>query len=65
MRQAREAECSILSVVAVVAVCDRRLNLEKNATATDRRYTFSLRGRNVKITGSPAYAFALRICDSR
>jgi hypothetical protein len=62
MRQAREAECSILSVVAV---CDRRLNLEKNATATDRRYNFSLRGRNVKITGSPVYAFALRICDSR
>ena len=62
MRQAREAECSILSIGAV---CDRRLNLEKNATVTDRRYNFSLRGRNVKITGSPAYASALRICDSR
>lgn len=62
MRQAREAECSILSVGAA---CDERLNSEKNAMVTDRRHYFSLRGRNVKITGSPAYASASRIFDSR
>ena len=51
--------------LSVGAACDERLNSEKNAMVTDRRYYFSLRGRNVKITGSPAYASASRIFDSR